>query len=290
MKVLAVGDMHAKQPWILPYIDEVLKYNPVDRVVFLGDYTDDWSASSQNILDALDYQIDWVYQKESEGFSIVSLVGNHDFGYLSEGIPYLCSGNRRDILEPVKERLKKLNLEICHYQDNILFTHSGILVDYIKKYISPTDIYSSKTVGQLRSMFKNLDKHLMNVGPSRGGYLNEIPGPLWTDIRDITSNGNYDPCTPYNQVVGHTPVSRVTQITNYSCNYIFCDTFSLYHDIYEGDSAIGDGSVTIIDTDGDIRTSVQYIKPEDVYLHSWEYMVQEFINTGIEFNDNVYDY
>lgn len=45
METLVVGDLHLKQPVVLPRVDSLLAAHPaVGRVVFLGDACDDWDA------------------------------------------------------------------------------------------------------------------------------------------------------------------------------------------------------------------------------------------------------
>ena len=47
MKTLVVGDTHLKQKQILPRVDAAIAAHDVQRVAFLGDYCDDWGASTK---------------------------------------------------------------------------------------------------------------------------------------------------------------------------------------------------------------------------------------------------
>jgi predicted phosphodiesterase len=47
-KILAIGDIHTKI-WIIKKVAKVI--NDYDKVVFCGDFADDFSASPQNTLD-----------------------------------------------------------------------------------------------------------------------------------------------------------------------------------------------------------------------------------------------
>ena len=68
METLVVGDLHLKQPVVLPRIDALLAAHPtIGRVVFLGDVCDDWDARPYQALEALELYAGWVERRRAAG-------------------------------------------------------------------------------------------------------------------------------------------------------------------------------------------------------------------------------
>ena len=83
METLVVGDLHLKQPFVLPRIDMLLAERPaIGRVVFLGDACDDWGARPFQAREALEQYADWTERCRTEGMRVDILLGNHDFCYI----------------------------------------------------------------------------------------------------------------------------------------------------------------------------------------------------------------
>lgn len=79
---LVVGDLHCKQAEMLPRISAVAKERGARSIVLLGDYTDEWGSTADDVLNALDFQIGWLEEQTADGMNVTCLVGNHDFEYL----------------------------------------------------------------------------------------------------------------------------------------------------------------------------------------------------------------
>lgn len=124
-KILAIGDIHTKI-WIIEKVAKVI--NSYDKVVFCGDYADDFNASPQNTLDTWNSLNDLQVKNQSK---VELLIGNHDYIYVNE-TPSLQSGYNPmthyliDAPENkyLKEWLKSLSviLEI----DGVTYSHAGI--------------------------------------------------------------------------------------------------------------------------------------------------------------------
>ncbi len=83
MKTLVVGDLHLKQQFVLPRIDEMLAGDAeIGRIVFLGDACDDWGANEADELNAMEFYAKWVREHRGRGVRIDVLLGNHDFCYV----------------------------------------------------------------------------------------------------------------------------------------------------------------------------------------------------------------
>ena len=80
MKTLVVGDLHLKQQYVLPRIDETFAADAeIGRVVFLGDACDDWGATEADELGAMEFYAKWVGRHRERGMQVDVLLGNHDF-------------------------------------------------------------------------------------------------------------------------------------------------------------------------------------------------------------------
>lgn len=120
-KILVCGDLHAKYN-ILEMVKE--KAKDFDKVIFLGDYVDDWGKvpeASYNLLNSL---IEW---EKAEPKKVILLWGNHD---LSEyyGGAFICSGYQPLVHSCVKD-LYEDNLDLfqlTYYYKNYLFSHAGL--------------------------------------------------------------------------------------------------------------------------------------------------------------------
>ncbi len=125
MKVLAVGDIHCKTDIIDKVWQAVDYYN---RVVFVGDYADDWKASHQDSIDTWKRLKDF---QEAHPSKVRVLVGNHDYIYANytkstqSGYNLLTqtlidTPENRELREWL--RTLPVTLEI----DGVLYSHAGI--------------------------------------------------------------------------------------------------------------------------------------------------------------------
>ena len=78
MKVLFVGDVH-NHSYMFQEIEKLDKLHNFDKVIFLGDYVDDWSTDNHNSLSTLDTVINL---KNSNREKYTFLLGNHELSYL----------------------------------------------------------------------------------------------------------------------------------------------------------------------------------------------------------------
>ncbi len=187
MRVLAVGDIHTKL-WI---IDEVQKIaDNYDRVVFVGDYADDWSKEPIDTINT------W---KKLRGFynkfpKVLMVQGNHDYAYTrnvgtssggySVGTQFLL-----DLPEnkELKDWLRDLPLSIK--LNGVTYSHAGITKEWNENF-HPDNLWE--------------DVSPLWVRPDDGYEYLEIP-----------------------QVFGHTPSETCWEVdTNIWC----IDTFSTYPD------------------------------------------------------------
>lgn len=124
-KVLAIGDIHTKI-WIIEKVAKVIK--DYDKLIFCGDYADDFNASPQDTLNA------WKSLKslQIKNRSKVELViGNHDYIYVND-TPSLQSGYNpiTHILidAPENKNLREwlTGLPVIVEVDGVSYSHAGI--------------------------------------------------------------------------------------------------------------------------------------------------------------------
>ena len=253
-KILVCGDLHTKYD-IFSKVKELARN--YDKVVFLGDYVDEWDAipeASYNLLWAL------VDYKKSEPDKVVLLLGNHD---LSEWFPpnslFHCSGRNSKtstLVKPVYSENASL-FQIAYSYKNYLFTHAGLTSQWAKdnKFeIENRDdvprasqwayILNSLLLGNQDFVLGDTIRPLATAGYMRGGI--HAPSPLWADEQEL----KYNPIYGVNQIVGHTPQRTTTQhiVTNgdgTKTELWFCDT----HSLMPSKEPIGDSSLLSIEDD-----------------------------------------
>lgn len=125
MKILAVGDIHTKQ-FVIDRVEKLLpKY---DRVIFVGDYADDFGADGLESIDTW-HRLFMLQQAHPDKVKLV--LGNHDFIYVNK-TPSLQSGynavTQLSINAPAYTYLKNwlLGLPIVLEEDGVTFSHAGI--------------------------------------------------------------------------------------------------------------------------------------------------------------------
>ena len=225
MNLIAIGDVHGRDAWKQANINEA------DRVIFLGDYTDNrYEFSDEEIYQNLE---EIIKLKRSRPNKVVLLLGNHDAHYLH--FPkYGCDSSRpsaQPALTALFIRHKSL-FQIAYQKESYLFTHAGVSkhwYEYRKPYLEQTDA-NTTLADQLNSMHQNekTSPFLFEVGPRRGGH-NRYSGPIWADRSE--TRDDYLP--GYHQVVGHTPITKITTFGNESGSITYCDVTQTIVDFFE---------------------------------------------------------
>lgn len=215
MKLAVIGDLHGKPCW-----KDLLKDNNFDKIVFLGDYSDDsWvtftdKEISDNLKDVIEF-------KRNNNSKVELLIGNHDFQYI---VGYPTASRYR------KSYAKELNkifndnkdiFNIVYVLKDYVFSHAGITngwINYIKKKYNIDDF---NDITKIINMVYSNCKEDCNIASYRRGGMNMFAGILWADIHDLKEDGCFD----YNQVVGHNRVKVNTVIEKNNHKIYMCDHF-----------------------------------------------------------------
>lgn len=235
-KTLIVGDMHCKQGTILPLVNEAVVAHSANRVVFLGDYTDEWDSTAADVVDALGLQASWAEVARENGVDATFLIGNHDFEYLlGEG----CSGTHLEAMADIKEALGRIEMQAATCIDGYLITHAGLTQEWADEYLAGSDGVKD-VAARINEMFFGGSCHdwrkLASCGSSRGGV--EIASPLWADKRDLKTSAAHG----LNQIAAHTPTKTCERLRHGKDEIWLCDTFSLTSNM----APIGDGSMLLV--------------------------------------------
>ena len=189
-----------------------------DRIIFMGDYCDDWLSTGQNTIDTLNLMFKL---KNSNPYKYTLLLGNHELSYL--GHP--CSGHQymygTQIENILRSNINKLDLYTIVNINNIEYvcSHSGFTDQFIDMELG--DNYKS-TLDMWNKDKLNYLNHIKLCSYYRGG-TSPYSSFVWCDGQELLLSKHS--IMPY-QIVGHTPV----QYINTDDNIKFIDTHSTYRD------------------------------------------------------------
>lgn len=228
MRVLVIPDVHLK-PFIFSRAKEILKEGSADIAVCLMDIADDWGKEYQLEEYIITYDAAIDFAKEFP--NSLWCYGNHDVCYLWNERE---SGYSHAAKTIVQEELMKLNMTlpadnpIKYIQkiDNILFCHGGISQYFVDKYV-PMSMHDD--VAYVVDKINSLGHSEMWCDDS----------PIW--YRPQHYKGKMYKPRKCLQVVGHTPVERISRCNN----VISCDVFSTYQDR----TPIGTQELLLLDTE-----------------------------------------
>lgn len=220
MKVLFVGDVH-NHSYMFRDIDILDNEYHFDRIIFTGDYVDDWLTDNHQSLETLEIVIGL---KRSNPEKYTFCLGNHELSYL--GHP--CSGHRYELDDIMNMKLKDnincfdLYTLVTLGDTDYVCTHAGINNDYVNHVLQGD---WKKELEELnKDILSNL--YLTTMCSSLRGGQNSFSSFLWCDRREhIYFNEWKEPIIPY-QIIGHTPVKFINIIDNFK----FIDTHSTYRD------------------------------------------------------------
>lgn len=228
MKILVIPDVHLK-PWIFDRAHELLEKDIADNAVFLGDIPDDFYKQENVKLYKETFDAAIRFSKNHP--HAYWCYGNHDVCYLWH---FMESGYSEVAETVVTKKLNELyvtvdqsHLGYIHVIDNVIFCHGGLTDSFVKSNVS-SKIYNK---------------------PSEVAHkINTIEHPariMWQDYSPIWYRPQYFSSKLYKprkllQVVGHTPVSKITKENN----VLSCDTFSTRLD----GTPYGPQEFTLIDT------------------------------------------
>jgi len=228
MKVLVIPDIHLKS-WIFDGAEAILKAGKADRAVCLMDMPDDWDMEFQ--IERYKETFDRAIAFAASYPDTLWCYGNHDVSYpwgrLETGYSLYAE---RTVMTKLKELENSLQdssqINIMHRIDNVLFSHGGLTVDFLK--CLNVDLLNA-----------DIDDVIAAVNDASHDYLWNDESPLW--LRPQNKDRETFRADVYKQVVGHTPVERIYE----KDGIISTDVFSTYRD----GTQIGESAMIVIDSE-----------------------------------------
>lgn len=234
-KTIFVGDIHTKHG-IIERIENLINIDKeIEKVVFVGDYVDDWSTDAEYNEIMLEIMFNL---KKKYSDKVVLLLGNHELSYMG----YPCSGHKKPDEKTSKLLFDNIDLiDVIYKTEDFICSHAGLtelwLNDLKDKYNISCIEGLDKMVDRINQMFHNKDGSIMRslscASYSSGGY-SYIASCLWSrpdDHRFSPINLGVD------QIVGHTPTSVelkyraknvIVEGKEIDDKIIYIDTFSTY--------------------------------------------------------------
>ena len=209
-KILVLGDIHGRTIW-----KDIIDREQPDLTIFLGDYvsTHDHNITEQNQIDNLENILEY---KESYPDKVIMLRGNHDIQHL--GYYWAeCSGYCRKAGEYMMSNKDRFlnNTKWIHVMGDTIFSHAGIS----KPWMNNSRIDNVLNINELEpsELFGFTPDRIFDMcGDSKTQPLTWIrPATLAQHCID-----------GYDQVVGHTPVKKLTNISKtvkHNRNILLCD-------------------------------------------------------------------
>src|ERR1051326_644850 len=218
MNTLIIPDIHLAHE----RAEEIIKKELPDKVIFLGDYFDDFGDDPHQVRETAEWFVHSVHNPNR-----IHLWGNHDVHYGFKYGNVRCSGYQqwKEFLIDEYVTEKEWNkLKFFHVlDDKWLLTHAGLHKSYLNTYAPDiakiyknrpefikklTEFLTDQSIISIRKIARNEQHWLTGAGHARGGLFN-VGGIIWCDIRE------FYPITGLNQIFGHTP-SKHPRWINYN--------------------------------------------------------------------------
>lgn len=226
MKVLFVGDVH-NHLYIFDDVQRLDKEHNFDKIIFLGDYVDDWNTDNHDSLKTLKKVFEL---KESDPDKYTFCLGNHEMSYL--GFP--CSGHQYDMDNIVRleliQNIDKIDLfrEIEIDGTTYMCSHAGFTNAYICNVLDTYGEYKG-VLEQFQENKLNSLQYLRYCSRGRGG-CDPYSSFIWADRMELIDSSYIEKMLIPNQVVGHSPVKMIYKMPNDYGMLYFTDTHSTYRD------------------------------------------------------------
>lgn len=197
MRTLIIPDIHNHTE----NADHWLISQRYDRVIFLGDFFDDFG---DNVTDAR-LTAAWLRDRLDSTDDIV-LLGNHDAAYMFPNLDAMyCPGFTKAKSGAIHEVLKPKHwqrFKLAHVEQGWLLSHAGFHPDWTKTLTVEQII--AVCGGAMEKASRGFVDPLLRSGYDREG-VQPVGGPLWLDWHSLL------PIPGIKQIVGHTPGAEVRE-------------------------------------------------------------------------------
>jgi hypothetical protein len=208
MKTILIGDSHGRDTWK----QIVAQETDADRIVFIGDYFDSFDIPGvvqlQNFLDIIEF-------KKTSDKEVVLCFGNHDYhympGFTGMGYSGYQAGLAYQFRDAIEQNLE--HLQMAYLFDNVLCSHAGVGMQWVKKHFPNTEITNLESVAMLVDSINEHFKFKPGIFEFDGWNPygdNTSQTPIW--IRPgslLVTNRETKLKELVKQVVGHTHVKSI---------------------------------------------------------------------------------
>ena len=198
MRTLIIPDIHNRTD----HADHWLATQRHDRVVFLGDYFDNFG---DDVNDARRTAM-WLRDRMEKNDDVF-LLGNHDASYMFPLNPQLyCPGFTPAKARGIGEILRPEHwqrLRIAHAEQRWLISHAGFHPVWVEE--RTVEWILGRCDDAMRQAKRGVFDSILGAGVDRGGAL-PFGGPLWMDWSSL------EPIAGIHQIVGHTPGETVRKM------------------------------------------------------------------------------
>jgi len=207
MKTIVLGDTHGRSNWKLAIYQE----EPVDRVIFIGDYFDSFDISGVEQIDNFKQIIQ--YKENNPQVEVILLIGNHDYHYFPEIGYTSTSGYQNKIAPSITQVIdeNRNHLQMAYQMDKFLFTHAGVSPEFMDQVFGRDGWNRDKVVEDLNELFRYKPKAFDFNGFDPYGD-NTYQTPIWIRPGSLMASNKRHPKglkNDYIQVVGHTGMKKL---------------------------------------------------------------------------------
>jgi len=208
--------------------EKIIKKENPDKIIFLGDYFDDFYDTVKDATNVAKWLIKSLQQKNR-----IHLIGNHDLSYMTDNPNLKCTGYSKDKHDEIKKHNIDWNMLKMHYwlSDDWLCTHAGFSNDFFeqqctKKLDSVQQVLdlSKKDLEKINDVKYN--HPFFQVGFSRGGS-NVVGGTLWCGYDE------FEDIPGFNQIFGHTSNHIVRHCKTENSEHYCIDTKLNHYAVYQ---------------------------------------------------------
>ena len=184
MKLLIIPDVHGRDFWI----NACQNIEEYDKIIFLGDYHDPYPFQVSEKTSRKRLENNLIPFINNNRDKVVCLKGNHDHQYIVKDpvsrYDYFYSNVLKDIFE-------SMDLQLAYRVDNFLFSHSGILPEWLNSNNLTLEDVLNNNVS---------DKALFQVSPRRDGW-DKCGSCIWGDLEEYEHS---EKIPGIYQIFGHT--------------------------------------------------------------------------------------
>jgi hypothetical protein len=141
MRKLVIPDVHLD----LWTVEEILKTEHFDRVIFLGDYFNS-SFKFQNELGDNIKMATWLREKLRDP-RFIFLLGNHEWAYRYPKLKHFCSKfteHKSWVINSILLPSDWAKFKFVHYEDEILYSHSGVRGEFLNDILDDKPSYANE--------------------------------------------------------------------------------------------------------------------------------------------------